>query len=148
MRRTARMLTARALSAGPSCRPGWSCPRASSMHGKQLRRPSGTWWLSMPDPPEQSEETQETQDARLDKVEAEQAEQGGKLDQILSILGKKEEGAHEKAEEHTESRLDRGSTVADQVKAAVEAVGAEKAQKEADAAHEADHAAIREAREK
>ena len=102
----------------------------------------------MPDPPEQSEETQETQDARLDKVEAEQAEQGGKLDQILSILGKKEEGAHEKAEEHTESRLDRGSTIADQVKAAVEAVGAENAQKEADAAHEADHAAIREAREK
>jgi len=102
----------------------------------------------MPDPPEQSEETQETQDARLDKVEAEQAEQGGKLDQILSILGKKEEGAHEKAEEHTESRLDRGSTIADQVKAAVEAVGAEKAQAEADEAHKADHAAIREAREK
>jgi hypothetical protein len=100
-----------------------------------------------PDPVEETQETQETQDARLDRVEAVQAEQGGKLDQILALI-KGEGEVHEKAEQHTQERLDSSSTIAEQVRAAVEKVGAEKAQREADEAHKADHAALREAREK
>jgi hypothetical protein len=100
------------------------------------------------DPVEESAETQETQDARLVKLEAEQAEQGGKLDQILGLLKGGEGKAHDAAQEHTEEHLDRSSTIADQVRQAVEQVGAEKAAKEAEEAHKADHAALREQREK
>ena len=99
------------------------------------------------DPVEESAETQETQDARLAKLEAEQAEQGGKLDQILALI-KGEGEVHEKAEQHTQERLDSSTTIAEQVRKAVEQVGAEKAQREADEAHKADHAALREQREK
>jgi len=100
-----------------------------------------------PDPVEETQETQETQDARLAKLEAEQAEQGGKLDQILALI-KGEGPAHDAAEQHTQERLDSSSTIAEQVRKAVEQVGAEKAQREADEAHKADHAALREQREK
>src|ERR1700752_1561020 len=99
------------------------------------------------DPVEESAETQETQDARLAKLEAEQAEQGGKLDQILALI-KGEGEVHEKAEQHTQERLDSSTTIAEQVRKAVEQVGAEKAQREADEGHKADHAALREQREK
>jgi hypothetical protein len=99
---------------------------------------------------EESEAQQETQDARLAKLESTQAEQGGKLDQILALI--KGEGAagdaHDAAQQHTEERLDQSSTIADQVRQAVEAVGAEKAQKEAEEAHARDHAALREQQEK
>lgn len=100
------------------------------------------------DPVEESAETQETQDARLAKLEAEQAEQGGKLDQILGLLKGGEGKAHDAAQEHTEEHLDRSSTMADQVRQAVKDVRAEEAQREAEEAHKADHAALREQREK
>ena len=103
--------------------------------------------MGNPDPVEETQETQETQDARLAKLEAEQAEQGGKLDQILALI-KGEGPAHDAAEQHAQERLDSGSTIAEQVRKAVEQVGAEKAQREADEAHKADHAALREQREK
>lgn len=94
----------------------------------------------------------ETLDARFGRIEAEQAEHKTMLGQILAKVGgetKKAEGeAHADAQQHTEEHLERGSTIADQVRAAVEAVGAEKAQKEADEQHAKDHAALREAREK
>lgn len=94
----------------------------------------------------------ESLDARFGKIEAEQAEQKGMLAQILAKVGgqagETESKAHAKAQAHTEAHLDRSSTIADQVRAAVEAVGAEKAQKEADEAHKRDHEALREAREK
>jgi hypothetical protein len=103
------------------------------------------------DPVEESAETQETQDARLAKLEAEQAEQGGKLDQILALI-KGEGEVHEKAEQHTQERLDSSSTIADtiakQMEAAVERVGAAQAQKAADEQHAKDHAALREQQEK
>ena len=103
--------------------------------------------MGNPDPVEETQETQETQDARLAKLEAEQAEQGGKLDQILALI-KGEGPAHDAAEQHTQERLDSSTTIAEQVRKAVEQVGAEKAQREADEAHKADHAALREQREK
>jgi ABC-type nitrate/sulfonate/bicarbonate transport system ATPase subunit len=84
----------------------------------------------------------------IEELQAAQAEQGSKIDQILGILGKKEEGAHSAAQAHTEERLDRSSSIADQVRAAVEAADAEKAQKAAADEHAAEHAALREAREK
>jgi hypothetical protein len=93
----------------------------------------------------------ESLDARFGKIEAEQAAQGGKLDQILSRLGSAaapEGKAHAAAQAHTEDRLDAGSSIADQVRAAVQAVGAEQAQKAAADQHERDHQALREMREK
>lgn len=97
------------------------------------------------DPVEESAAQQETQDARLDRVEATQAEQGGKLDQILGLLQGDGGGQHEGGEE---SAADGAESIAEQVRRAVDAVGAEKAAKEASEAHERDHAALREAREK
>lgn len=94
----------------------------------------------------------ESLDARFGAIEHEQAEQKSMLTQILAKVGggaKQAEGqAHDKAQQHTESRLDASSSIADQVRAAVEQVGAEKAQREADEAHQRDHAALREAAEK
>lgn len=97
-----------------------------------------------PDPAEEAAEVQQDQDTRLDKLEAGQAEQGGKLDQIIGMLKGDEADAHEAAAEHTEKRLDRGSTIADQVRQAVKDVRAEE---EADK-HKADHAALAAEREK
>lgn len=107
-------------------------------------------------PPEEQADAEgqrvESLDARFGKIEAEQAEQKNLLGQILekvSGTAKDTEGkAHAKAQEHTEQRLDAGSSIADQVKAAVAAVGAEQAERDREAAHERDHQALREAREK
>lgn len=90
-------------------------------------------------------------DERFGRIEHEQAEQRGLLEQIRDAVGgvrQAEEGAHAKAQEHTESRLDRSSTMADQVKRAVEAVNAEAEQKRRDEAHAADHARLREQAER
>lgn len=95
---------------------------------------------------EESAEKQETQDARLDRVEATQAEQGGKLDQILGLL--QGDGGEHHDDGGTQTEQDGAESIAEQVRRAVDAVGAEKAAKEASEAHERDHAAIREAREK
>lgn len=93
----------------------------------------------------------ESLDARFGAIETKQAEQDGKLDQILSRLSGAAAGegkTHAAAQAHTEQRLDQGSSIADQVKAAVAAVGAEQAQKEAADKHAADHQALAEMREK
>lgn len=93
----------------------------------------------------------ESLDARFGKIETEQAEQKNLLSQILdkvSGAAPADGKAHAKAQEHTEQRLDAGTSIADQVRQAVKDVGAEQAQKEAADAHERDHQALREAREK
>jgi len=63
---------------------------------------------------------------RLDRVET-------KLDALIETVGKIIPGSHREAEERTERRLDRGSTVAEEVKAELE-----KAKRDADAAKAAD----------
>lgn len=84
----------------------------------------------------------------LEELQAEQAEQGSKIDQILGILGKKEDQVHAAAQDHTEERLDRSSSIAEQVRRAVEAVDAEKTRKAEADAHAAEHQALKEARER
>lgn len=103
------------------------------------------------DPPADPEAGRiETLDQRFGAIETKQAEHDGKLDQILSKLGAAAAGegkTHAAAQARTEQRLDTGSTIADQVRAAVEAVGAEKAAKDAADQHERDHQALKEMRE-
>lgn len=107
-----------------------------------------------PTPEEQADaegQRVESLDARFGKIEAEQAEQKNLLGQILDkVSGAAPDSgkAHDKAQAHTEQRLDAGSSIADQVKAAVAAVGAEQAQKEREEQHAKDHQALAEAREK
>jgi hypothetical protein len=92
----------------------------------------------------------ETLDARFGRIEHEQAEQRGLLEQIRDAIAGEGGAApiHEKAEAHTQARLDSSTTIAEQVRKAVEAVGAEQAQREADEAHKRDHEALRAEREK
>lgn len=94
----------------------------------------------------------EALDERFGKIESEQAEQRGMLEQIRdAVAGKGAAGpAHAKAQEHTEQRLEHppAETIADQVRRAVADVDAEKARKERDAAHQADHDKIKELAER
>ena len=92
----------------------------------------------------------ESLDARFGAIEHEQAEQRGILTQIRDALaGKgKTAPAHAAAQEHTETRLEASSSIADQVRRAVQDVNAEEEQRKRDEAHAADHAALAEAREK
>jgi len=53
-----------------------------------------------------------------------------KVDKILDVLGSKKDDAHAAAEQHTEDRLDRPSTIAEQVRQQLEE---EKAREAADA---------------
>lgn len=102
------------------------------------------------DPPADPEAGRiESLDQRFGQIEAKQAEHDGKLDQILAKLGGAAagEGKTHAAQAHTEQRLDAGSTIADQVRRAVEAVGAEKAEKDKADAHERDRQALKEMRE-
>ena len=110
----------------------------------------------MPPEPEAHAETDpeaervESLDARFGAIEREQAEQRGILTQIRdAVAGEgKTAPAHAAAEKHTETRLEASSTIADQVRRAVRDVDAEKAQREADERHKADHAALAAEREK
>ena len=65
----------------------------------------------------------EEQDQRISHLE-----QG--IDRILEVLGKGEGKAHQRAEEHTEDRLDRPSTIAEQIR---EQLAEAKAREAADA---------------
>lgn len=92
----------------------------------------------------------ESLDARFGAIEHEQAEQRGILTQIRDALAGqgKAAPAHKAAQEHTETRLEASSSIADQVRRAVKDVNAEEEQRKRDEAHAADHAALAEAREK
>lgn len=91
----------------------------------------------------------ESLDHRFGAIETKQAEQDGKLDQILSRLTGGA-GGGTKAPPRTPVGAAPGTdpgTIADQVRKAVEAVGAEQAAKAAQDQHAQDHAAIAEMRE-
>lgn len=94
----------------------------------------------------------EALDERFGRIESEQAEHRSKLDQILDIVGGKgpAKPAHDKAQQHTETRLEHppAESIAEQVRRAVADVDAERAQKERDATHQADHDKIRELAER
>lgn len=96
--------------------------------------------------PEEEAPPGEAVDARFAKIEAEQAEQGGKLDQILAKLSGGSSGEGKTAPAATAK--DEAGSMADQVRRAVEAVGAEKEQKAAADQHAAEHQALKEMREK
>ena len=94
----------------------------------------------------------EALDERFGRIESEQAEHRQLLEQIRDAIAGKgaAKPAHDRAEKRTEGRLAEPAavTIAEQVRAAVEAVGAEKAEKERAAAHDADHQKMREAAER
>ena len=75
--------------------------------------------------------------ARLKAVEDEQAAQGSKIDRILGLLG-----GDKPAADAPKGDGPGDDTIAEQVRKAVEKVGAEKAQAEAEAAHKAEHEKI------
>jgi septal ring factor EnvC (AmiA/AmiB activator) len=76
--------------------------------------------------------------ARQDGLEA-------KVDKILEVLGKGEGQAHTAAQQHTEDRLDRPSTIAEQVRAQLEEAKAREAA-DAEKRGQADRLAAVEAR--
>jgi hypothetical protein len=94
----------------------------------------------------------EALDQRFGRIESEQAEHRALLVQIRDAIAGKgpARGAHDQAEQRTEGRLAHppAESVADQVRAAVAAVGAEQAQAEADKQHKADHEKLREQAER
>lgn len=55
-------------------------------------------------------------DARVGKLEDGQDSLSSKVDQILGILGKDRDKAHDAAQDHTEAKLDRPSNVADEIR--------------------------------
>jgi hypothetical protein len=104
-------------------------------------------------PPAEGEAARvESLDSRFAKIETRQAEQDGVLQKILTQVSGKataaEGEAHAKAQAHTERKLDEYSSIADQVRRAVEAVGAEKEQQDRESQHAKDHAALAEMRER
>jgi hypothetical protein len=77
------------------------------------------------------------------EIKAEQERQGGILETILSKVGGTAGPAPAGAQQATESRLERTTSIADQVKAAVKEVDADKAREQAEAEHAAHHAALK-----
>ena len=81
-------------------------------------------------------ETADTTEAEAGRIKSlqEQDERIGRLeagiDKILDVLGKGEGKAHEQAQQHTEDRLDRPSTIAEQIR---EQLAEAKAREAADA---------------
>lgn len=71
-----------------------------------------------------------TEEARLARLESTQEQQGATLERIEAALARIVPGSHAEAEHRTEERLDRGSSLAEQVKAEL----AKAKQQEADAA--------------
>jgi hypothetical protein len=94
----------------------------------------------------------EALDERFGRIESEQAEHRALLEQIRDAIAGKGpvKDAHDKAQERTEGRLAHppAQSVAEQVRAAVAAVGAEQAQAEAEKQHAADHDKLRELAER
>lgn len=68
-----------------------------------------------------------TEDARLDKLEATQEQQGATLERIEQMLSKVIPGSHAEAQQRTEERLDRGSSLAEQVRAELDKAKADEA---------------------
>lgn len=92
-----------------------------------------------------TEASEGTDSERLDRLEHTQAEQGTKLDLILDKLA----GAlptHAEAEKHEEHRLERGSSIADQVAAELAKARAEESRKQGEAEHQSEHARLAEER--
>lgn len=94
----------------------------------------------------------EALDERFGRIESEQAEHRALLVQIRDAIAGKgpAKGAHDKAQDRVEGRLEHppAQSIADQVRAAVQQVGAEQAQKEQEAKHAADHERLREMAER
>lgn len=55
-------------------------------------------------------------DARVGKLEDGQNSLSSKVDQILGILGKDKDKAHDAAQQHTEAKLERPTNVADEIR--------------------------------
>ncbi len=68
---------------------------------------------------------------RLDKLEATQEQQGHTLEEIKGMLARVLP-THAQAQQHTEQRLDRGSSLAEQVKAELAAAREDEAREQAD----------------
>lgn len=86
------------------------------------------------------------QEDRLDRLEATQAEQGSKLDAILDKIGNLSLPSHQQAEQHEERRLDRASTVAEEVQRELAKAKADEARQAADDEHKSEHARLAEER--
>ncbi len=72
-------------------------------------------------------------DDRLDKLEATQETQGHALERIEQALSRIAPGSHAQAQERTEQRLDRGSSLAEQVKPELAKAKEDEARETADA---------------
>lgn len=88
-------------------------------------------------------------DERFGRIEHEQSEQRGILEQIRNSLGSAkgaERQAHAAAQAHTQDRLEHppAATIADQVRAAVADVDAERENKRRQAEHDDHHKRLRE----
>ncbi len=70
---------------------------------------------------------------RLDKLEATQETQGHALERIEQALSRIVPGSHAEAQQRTEQRLDRGSSLAEQVKAELAKAKEDEAREAADA---------------
>lgn len=66
---------------------------------------------------DETTEAEAAPETRLDRLEATQHEQGETLTRIEQALAKIVPGSHAEAERRTEERLDRGSSLAEQVRA-------------------------------
>lgn len=84
-----------------------------------------------------------SQEERLNRLEHTQAEQGTKLDAILDKLGSIVPGSHAEAQDRQEARLDRPSSVAEQVQAELAKAREEEARQAARAEHETEHERIK-----
>lgn len=62
----------------------------------------------------------DTLDERVGSLEAGQQSITDKVDQILGIVGKGEHAAHDAAQRHEEEKLDRPSSVAEQIRAGLD----------------------------
>lgn len=85
---------------------------------------------------EPGQEPDGTQAERLDRVE-------DKLDRLTEAVSKLVPSSHADAQHREEQRLDRGSTVADQVRAELERRDKEAADAQAADAEKADHQSVR-----
>ncbi|SRR6266702_1325321 len=95
-----------------------------------------------PKPATPEPEPAKTED-RLERVEAEQREQRGLLNTILEKVSGTAPEAPKGAQNVTETRLERSTIIADQVKQAVKDVGAEQEAERLRAEHDAEHARLR-----
>jgi hypothetical protein len=96
-----------------------------------------------PDPAPDKSSKSVPADQRLDRLEATQAEQGSKLDRILDLISGDEDKAHDAAQGHVESKLDRSSAIKELVTKAVADVGAQQQAEAERAAHAAEHDRLR-----